>query len=87
MRSFLATLFVLALVAGSAFVTQTVLDGSLTPPAAAETTSEPPLVLADNYQQCIQSYIQCIDGCQAYPEPTQTECENWCFQHHWCTQV
>ena len=49
--------------------------------------SENAPVKASGYSECIQSYIQCTNDCQSYSEPTRTQCENWCFQTHWCTQV
>ena len=90
----LSILAVLAIAVGSAFAIQpipdpqAVPDASVTAPICAETMFEPPVVhMGSSYWECIQSYVQCVNGCQAYPEPTQTQCENWCFQTHWCTQV
>ena len=40
-----------------------------------------------NYQQCWNSYLQCLTDCHFYPEPTRSQCESWCYQTHWCAQV
>lgn len=93
MKSLSMVLVIFAIVVGSAFATQTapthaVPNSSMnTPPICAETTSEPPILPASNYRECLDSYRDCVAGCQAYTEPTQTQCENWCFQNHWCVQV
>ena len=83
MKTFLTILSFLALAVGSAFMTQTVLDGPMTTPASVDKTFEPPLVLAQTLAPC-EDLVECYQGCQAYPEPTQTQCENWCLHHYSC---
>ena len=97
MRSLSMVLVISFMAVGSAFAAQpeadtpTVPDSSVTTPSCAEPVSEPvsepPILPASAYTDCLASYIDCVNGCQGYPQPTRTQCENWCFHHHWCVQV